>query len=386
MAALVLALVTFPASLYLGVVAVASRLRKALPILPDPGSRVTVVIPAHNEEAVLGDTLDAVAALTSRGPGPDVVVIADNCTDATEAVARDRGARVLRRDDPDRPGKGPALDWALSHPDLHDGADFLFLLDADTIPESHALDAAVAWAHHTSADIVQLPFVSRGKDRGDRSAINVWTTTLMNRVRPRGLAGLGLPCRLQGGGMLIKADTARTHGWPAEGISEDLFATIAFLRDGVRIAYCDGAVVWARAAETDAAATAQRVRWESGRLRATRQLPRLTCEAITRRSPPLASLVAHLVVPPVTVHVVLVGTGLILAWTSGSGAAGVHALSAVLTGMYLGEGLRAMNDRALALTALGAGPRFAWWKLGVQWKALRSFRTLGWERTPRDDM
>jgi len=55
--------------------------------------RCTVLIPAHDEEAVLGVTLDSLAAQTRR---PDrVLVIADNCTDATVEVARSRGVDVV---------------------------------------------------------------------------------------------------------------------------------------------------------------------------------------------------------------------------------------------------------------------------------------------------
>ena len=55
--------------------------------------RSTVLIPAHNEEAVLGLTLESLAE-QSRPPDR-VVVVADNCTDATVEVARAHGAEVF---------------------------------------------------------------------------------------------------------------------------------------------------------------------------------------------------------------------------------------------------------------------------------------------------
>jgi cellulose synthase/poly-beta-1,6-N-acetylglucosamine synthase-like glycosyltransferase len=66
-----------------------------LPEDPQPGTRLhcTVLVPAHNEEAVIGATL---ASLAGQDRPPDrVVVIADNCTDATVTVARAAGADVV---------------------------------------------------------------------------------------------------------------------------------------------------------------------------------------------------------------------------------------------------------------------------------------------------
>ena len=59
-----------------------------------PGTRVrcTVLIPAHNEEAVLGRTLESLAAQTR--PPDRITVVADNCTDAH------------RRDRASGPGRG----------------------------------------------------------------------------------------------------------------------------------------------------------------------------------------------------------------------------------------------------------------------------------------
>jgi len=60
-----------------------------------PGTRVrcTVLIPAHNEEAVLGRTLESLAAQTR--PPDRITVVADNCTDATVEIARRHQVEVV---------------------------------------------------------------------------------------------------------------------------------------------------------------------------------------------------------------------------------------------------------------------------------------------------
>lgn len=72
---------------------------------------VGIVIAAHNEEAVIGACLDALAAETASS-GAEVIVSANGCTDRTAAIARERGVIVIDRPEP---GKSGALNAADAH-------------------------------------------------------------------------------------------------------------------------------------------------------------------------------------------------------------------------------------------------------------------------------
>lgn len=63
---------------------------------------VSIVIAAHNEEAVVGSCLDALRRAT--GPDDEIIVSANGCTDRTAEVARDHGAIVVERAEPGKPG------------------------------------------------------------------------------------------------------------------------------------------------------------------------------------------------------------------------------------------------------------------------------------------
>jgi len=69
---------------------------------------VAVLVPAHDEEKVLGQALAAISP--QLGPNDRLVVIADNCTDATPALARKFGAEVVERRDLTRIGKDRYLE------------------------------------------------------------------------------------------------------------------------------------------------------------------------------------------------------------------------------------------------------------------------------------
>jgi GT2 family glycosyltransferase len=55
---------------------------------------VSLIVPAHNEEALLGATLDALG-VAARGLDAEIIVVDDGSTDRTAAIARAHGAGVV---------------------------------------------------------------------------------------------------------------------------------------------------------------------------------------------------------------------------------------------------------------------------------------------------
>jgi glycosyltransferase involved in cell wall biosynthesis len=92
---------------------------------------ISVVIAAHNEEAVIGRCLDAIAG----NDGLDITVVANGCTDRTAAVAAERpGVRVLDLPAAGKPGALNAGDAvAIGFPRLY--------LDADVVLSDGAIPA-----------------------------------------------------------------------------------------------------------------------------------------------------------------------------------------------------------------------------------------------------
>jgi cellulose synthase/poly-beta-1,6-N-acetylglucosamine synthase-like glycosyltransferase len=102
---------------------------------------VTVLIPAHDEAASIGATLDSLAA---QEPPPDrVIVVADNCSDATADIARAHGAEVVVTEG-NTGKKAGALNQALRG--LLDGLgdnDVVMCMDADTVLDDGFLAAGI---------------------------------------------------------------------------------------------------------------------------------------------------------------------------------------------------------------------------------------------------
>ena len=97
---------------------------------------VAVVIPAHNEAAKLGATLASVRPQLREDDR--LIVVADNCADATAEVALAAGAACWKREDAERRGKGYALQFALDR--LKDAPpETVVFIDADCLIAEGAL-------------------------------------------------------------------------------------------------------------------------------------------------------------------------------------------------------------------------------------------------------
>ncbi|HEU4481004.1 MAG TPA: glycosyltransferase family 2 protein [Actinomycetota bacterium] len=116
-----------------------------------PRNACAVVVPAHNE----ADNLPAVLGQMPEDVGdlPIVpIVVADGCTDATEAVARRYGAAVIRRDL--RRGSGAAVRLGYRAA-LEMGAEIIVTLDADGQHDPKEMASLVAPLLDGEADMVQ---------------------------------------------------------------------------------------------------------------------------------------------------------------------------------------------------------------------------------------
>jgi cellulose synthase/poly-beta-1,6-N-acetylglucosamine synthase-like glycosyltransferase len=110
----------------------------------DEGQAATIIalIPAHNEETSIAAT---VASILAQDLKPDrILVICDNCTDDTEAVARKAGAETYVTVD-NHEMKAGALNQALDVilPGLSDD-DLVLVIDADTLISANFIHEAAA--------------------------------------------------------------------------------------------------------------------------------------------------------------------------------------------------------------------------------------------------
>lgn len=231
--------------------------------------RVTVLVPAHDEQDALPRTLESVARQTVRPAR--VVVVADNCTDRTVEVAEALGAEVqLTVENADR--KAGALNQALRTV----STDLVLVLDADTtivpgfVAEGLALlDADVGLAAVGGVFVGEEPrgFLGRAQaneyeryrtqiDVTGRTAVLTGTAALMRRTALDTVAvarGTVLP-------------GARGDVYDRSAITEDSELTLALRTLGFRLASPATMRCTTELMPTWRDLHRQRVRWYKGML------------------------------------------------------------------------------------------------------------------------
>lgn len=241
----------------------------------DSASRITVVIPAHNEESVLPVTL---AALRSQSRAPDrVVVIADNCADRTREVARAAGCSVIESHH-NGARKAGALNQALARllPALN-AADLILVMDADTrlSPDFIRLTAATL---ERDPDLSAVGGVFVGDDRRgllpqlQRNEFARYARQLASR-RGRvfvltGTATLFRPRALEevasGRGDMLPGKRGKVYDESA--ITEDNELTLALKTQGAYVVSPSHCRVTTETMPTLSTLWTQRLRWQRGAL------------------------------------------------------------------------------------------------------------------------
>jgi 1,2-diacylglycerol 3-beta-glucosyltransferase len=179
---------------------------------------LTVLIPAHNEETGIASTIASVLKADYPAEARTILVIADNCTDATADVARRAGASVLVRTDPTNRGKGQALAFGIQHA-LQSSTKAILVLDADCTISPGLLHGMNAMLFH-GCRVVQAALHSTNAEEGTAAFIASVGTEVDNAVA-NGLDRVVGRVPLRGTGMLFRRDVLEQVPWSAMGKTED---------------------------------------------------------------------------------------------------------------------------------------------------------------------
>ncbi len=349
--------------------------------------RFDIIVPAHNEETVIEGVVANLRRLDWPADCFRILVVADNCTDSTAALARAAGAEVLVRHDTELRGKGHALDFAFQASLAHGFAYAVVVVDADTEVSENLLEAYAARIE-SGAKVIQAHYGVLNSQDSWRTRLMTIAMTAFHRVRSRARERLQLSCGLRGNGWCITHRLLRQVPYRAFSLAEDIEYGIELGLAGYRVHYADEAHVDAMMVSGEQAARTQRQRWEDGRFQLIRSKTRpLLHQAINRRDAVCLDLAIDLLVLPLSyvalnVAAIIVLAAAALLWDPameiwlwlGLGCV-IGLLLYVLRGWQLsGVGLRGLLDLSFA-------PFFVFWKVLLM---LRAQGPTEWVRTKRE--
>ena len=261
-----------------------------------------IVVPAHDEAAVIGETLQSLTE--ALGPNMRVLVIADNCTDSTAALARSAGAEVVERHDLERRGKGFALAFAADHL-RSDPPDVFIVMDADCSTDRASLQSLVYTAHASGGPVQSVNLLRPDLQASPLVQLSNFAFVLKNLVRQRGLQALAGRVHLTGTGMAMPFELFHVSGDTRSSIVEDLALGLDLADAGHPPMLVGNAFVWSGSA-SEQGTLVQRRRWEGGFLStALRQGPKEAWHGLVRGKPRAILGGLDLLIPPLALFAVL---------------------------------------------------------------------------------
>jgi len=223
-----------------------------------------IVIAARNEKEVIGSLIDSIGTQEYPETLIQVYVVADNCTDNTAEIAREKGATVFERNDLAKIGKGYALNFLFGQILGEDDCDAYIILDADNlispdflteINKTYAKGYRVVLGYRNSKNYASN-WISAG--------YSLWflrDSEYLNH--PRML--MKTSCLVAGTGFLIcRSILDENGGWNYFSLTEDVEFTANMIINGEKVGYCQRAMFFDEQPVDFRQSWIQRVRWARG--------------------------------------------------------------------------------------------------------------------------
>ena len=251
-------------ALIIGLLALVEKLRPAPADHPEYKPRVTVLIPAYNEQAAIVDTVRA--ALSCDYPKLEVLVVNDGSTDRTPDLVRatfSNDPRVRLINQPNR-GKPAALNQGLAEAT----GEIIVSIDGDTIVDPEAIPRLVRHFADPKVGAVagNVKVMNRNRWLTRWQALEYITS---QNLEKRAFDLLNCIPVVPGAVGAWRSDLLRAnHGFSGDTVAEDTDLTLTIRRNGWKILYDEDAIGRTEVPETVDTLIRQRFRWTFGTLQA----------------------------------------------------------------------------------------------------------------------
>lgn len=321
-------------------------------------------------------------------PQDEVIVIADNCSDATADIVSAMGICVLERENHAEIGKGYALDFGLKHLELNP-PDVVICVDADCQVSLETIDHLAQTAIITKRPVQSLYLFEKSDNQALKQQIIVFATKIRNYIRPLGMSRLRIPCLLLGSGMAFPWSAIKSINVATSNLVEDIKLGLDLAISGHFPTFCPEAVVTSYLPSQEDAAASQKNHWEQGHLNLIKNyVPLLLKEATRQRRIDLVLLAWDLAIPPMALLAIAwflvmflsIGIYILKSWTY---SLTISVVSGLLLGIAVLGSWMQVGRNDLPMYSLLKIPLYMLWKTTNYLKLIVQPQTK-WIRTQRD--
>ncbi|ACA45845.1 glycosyltransferase family 2 protein [Clostridium botulinum] len=234
--------------------------------------KVSILVPAHNEEKVIGRTVKSILLLNYPKDKMELIVINDNSSDNTKEILkqiqeeyRSYNFKIINTDNiTGGRGKSNALNIGYKH----SSGDFIAVYDADNTPDKNALKylmETIIEDEHLGAVIGK--FRTRNKDRNMLTRfINIETLSFQWMCQAGRWNLLNL-CTIPGTNFVVRKNIIqKLNGWDPKAIAEDTEISFRIYELGYKIKFVPYSVTWEQEPENLKVWFKQRTRWAKGNI------------------------------------------------------------------------------------------------------------------------
>lgn len=226
--------------------------------------KFAVVIPARNEELVIGNLIQSLNNQDYPKDKYDVFVLPNNCDDNTEEVAKNNNAQIISCRNIITKSKGDVLRYAFKTLE-DDDYDAYLIFDADNIVHPDFIK-------EMNDTLVSGYRVAQGY-RDSKNPKDSWISSshslhyiIQNYFMNRARNNINRSCFVNGTGFMISKDYLKENGYNSLTITEDIELNVNCGLNNERIAFVESAVTYDEQPITFEVSWKQRKRWSVGTL------------------------------------------------------------------------------------------------------------------------
>lgn len=240
--------------------------KRDYPIVADK-MKFLFIVPAHNEEAVIGPTIESMIQQNYDKDLYDIVVIADNCTDETANIVKEYEQVMLfeNQSKPDEPRGKPHAIARFVETNKWQAYDYIAFIDADNIVNPNYLREMNSQAvNDMKLTVIQgylgIKNVSSSLTAAGYAAVYFITNRAVQYANYR----LGWNAAIGGTGFILKTDYLKKRGWNPKSYTEDFELQVELSMAGEKSGWNHFAIVYDEKPNSVIASHHQRTRWAQG--------------------------------------------------------------------------------------------------------------------------